>query len=119
MHTMIKVSPPLSGRDGQTKCPKSKEFFGVLTLSCYAVNEKVRYQKVHRESSCGSWMLVTTQFRLCKLAMSSSMVGEGMGDTNRGLGTSYNPSTTRLLKVNFVTSNVTAEIDGFFNLSFR
>ena len=78
---------------------------------------------MHRESSCGSWMLVTTQlptqFRLCKLAMSSSMVGEGMGDTNRGLGTSYNPSTTRLLKVNFVTSNVTAQIDGFFNLSFR
>ena len=66
-------------------------------------------EKCHRVTCCGKLDVEITQKRLPKLAVRSFMVREGLGDTNRGLGASYKLSTTRLLNVNFVTSNVTAK----------
>ena len=73
------------------------------------MNEKVSTKKCTARAVVAAGCLQPLNFACVSFAMSSSMVGKGLGDTNRGLGTSYNPSTTRLLKVNFVTSNVTTE----------
>ena len=58
-------------------------------------------KKCHRVTCCGKLDVEITHSRLPKLAVSSFMVREGLGGTCGGLGTSYDPSTTLLRKVNF------------------
>ena len=75
------------------KHPNPRSFFS-SHLGQYAVNEKVSTKKCIARAVVAAGCLQPLNFACVSFAMSSSMVGQGLGDTNRGLGTSYSPYTT-------------------------
>ena len=89
--------PPEAVLETYLKRSNPRSFFS-SHLGQYAMNEKVSTKKCTARAAVAAGCLQPLGFACISFAMSSSMVGQGLGDTNRGLGTSYNPSTTLSLR---------------------